>query len=559
MSKIPGPDRLLWHFVAGHPLDGHYRTDARFWRRGRKPLGKVEVSRWSYLAGWERAAVRLAVVAGVPAAVWQYLTHPTRTLAVAAAVGVLAALWASWRGYQALRRFGAYRRYVKPLDAVLRPLLGRPATVRPADYIEVPPTYRTKEETPAVIRLPREFNPSPASKELVAGAALQKLGLNEDNTDVIFRMVGDPVLELKMAPQPPDRVLWADHAEAIDALPPGKVFVGLGARSKPYIHDFTSGELVHVGVSVNTGGGKSSAVVGWMAQELRKGASSTFIDPKQSYLPTVLVGVPGYRLANDPDNVAEMWNAIEAFEREMDRRRRAMLKDRTLEYPMMYLVLDELSEFADMSRELWTYIKADPERYGYEGPIAKNAPNPIWRSVSRILRMGREYSARVIVLTQRLDNASTGGIGLRDLFGMRALGKFRKNQWLMLVGTYPVPKSVNKIGRWIYTDGAKDVWVQNVYGTEIELRNWAAPGRGMVDTHADTEPGEDVSPGSIPSGVQWDIVGNQAAADYLGIPLGTFRKRRQRNGPIAGEGLQGRSPAWMKSDLDNFFTKVVAE
>lgn len=550
MSKIPGPDRWLWRFVAGQPLDGHYRTDARFLRRGRKSLGKTEPRRWSYLAGAERLGVRLALLCGLPAVGWQYWTNPGRTAAVAAFLAFLGLLWGTWRGRRAWVRHDVYRRYVKPLHAVLSPLLGLPGTTRATDYLTVPPTYRTREDTPALIRLPREFNPSPANKELIAGAAMAKLGINEDNTDVAFRMVGNPVLELKMAPQPPDLVLWADHEERMKSLPAGKTFVGLGARNAPFIHDWTSGELVHVGISVNTGGGKSYGVMGWIAQELRKGASATYIDPKQSYLPEVLQGVPGYRLANDPDNPHEWWDEIAAFEREMDRRRDILHKDRTVEFPLMFLVLDELSEFADVSRQLWEAVKVEPERYGYES-VPKKAPVPVWRSLSRILRMGREYGCRVVVLTQRLDNASTGGIGLRDLFGMRALGKFRKNQWMMLVGTTPIPKSINKIGRWLYNTGEKDLWVQNVYGTDVQLRDWARP----VDTRSGHPAEDDVSSGNSPAAVQWEVIGNQQAADYLGIPLETFRKRRRSAGGITGEGLQGRSPAWMRLDLDKFASK----
>lgn len=553
MSKIPGPDRWMWRFVAGQPLDGHYRTDATFWRRGRKTLGKVEPRRWSYLAGAERLAVRLGVLCGLPAAGWQYWTDPGRTTLLAAVLGALGLVFAGWRTRRAWKRHAMVSKYVKPLHRVLTPLLGLPATVRGVDYITVPPTHRTREDTPVRIELPKAFNPSPANKRLVADAAMSKFpAMNDDNTDAIFHMVGNPFLSLKMAPQPPDRVLWGDHTEAIKALPAGKTFVGVGARDKPFIHDWTSGELVHVGISVNTGGGKSYGVVGWLAQELRKGASATFVDPKRSYLPEVLQGVPGYRLANNPDNPHEWWDEVSLFEREMDRRQDLLHKDRTLEFPLMFLVLDELSEFADVSRQLWEQIKVDPERYGYD-EIPKKAPVPVWRSLSRILRMGREFGCRVVVLTQRLDNASTGGIGLRDLFGMRALGKFRKNQWMMLVGTTPIPKSVNKVGRWIYTDGDKDVWVQNVYGEAEELRDWAFGDRRGKDTQHVHSEGDGVSPGDTSASVQWDIKGNAAGAEYVGLSVAAFRKQRERKGPIPGEGLSGRSPTWTYRALDEFF------
>lgn len=549
--KIPGPDRWLYRFLAGQPMDGRYRTDASFWRRGRKLMHAVPVRRWSYLAGWQRLTIRLAVTFGIPFGYWAYKFHRLETVATLTVGCLSATLYAVLRARRAWRRRTMHRRYVAPLHAVVAPMLGLPPTQRAADYITVPPTYREREDTPALIRLPKSFAPTPGNRQQLTDAVLPKLGLNEDNTDVIYHTVGNPVMECKMAPQPPDLVPWAEHEQRMLELPAGKTFVGLGARNKPFVHDWTSGELVHVGVSVGTGGGKSFGVVGWVAQELRKGASATYVDPKQSSLPEVLLGTPGYRLANDPDNPLEWWEEIFRYEREMDRRRDIMRRDRTAEFPLMFLVVDELSEFADVSRQMWEAIKAEPERYGYEN-VPKKAPVPVWRSISRILRMGREFGCRCILLTQRLDNASTGGIGLRDNLGMRALGKFRRNQWMMLVGTTPIPKSVNKVGRWIYTDGDKDLWVQNVYGTAEQLRDWAR----AMDTRVGQEAGDDVSSGNSPAGVQWDVVGNQAAADHLGIPLETFRKRRRTHGPIVGEGLSGRSPAWTAADLDKWSAEL---
>lgn len=553
MSKIPGPDSWAWRFVAGHPMDGHYRTDARFFRRGRTVLGRVTPHRWSYLAGVERLAVRLGVLCGLPVVGWQYWTHPTRTTAVATFLGVLGAVWAAWRLRQGWRRRKVYRKYILPLHRVLSPLLGLPATIRLRDYITVPETWATDEATPVRIDLPDEFNPSPANKRIVADAAMSKFPrMTTDNTDAIFRTVGRPVLLLRMAPQPPDLVLWAEHKDAIAALPPGQTFVGLGARNKPYIHDWNSGELVHVGVSVNTGGGKSNAIVGWLAQELRKGGSATYIDPKHSFLPEVLQGHPRFTLAGNPDDPHEWWEKIFAFEREMDRRSRIIHEDRTREFPLAFLVMDELSEFADVTAQLWEQIKADPESFGYDS-IPKKAPSPVWRSLSRILRMGREFFCRVVVLTQRLDNKSTGGMGLRDLFGMRALGKFRKNQWMMLDGSTPVPKSINKIGRWIYTDTATYEWVQNVYGEPEEFRDWAFGDLRSLDTGDRHSEGDDLSPGDTPVSVEWQVKGNGAGAEYVGLSVSQFRHIRRERGPIPGEGTVGRSPVWTREALDRFF------
>jgi hypothetical protein len=544
MSKIPGPDSIAYRFFAGQPLDGRYRTDARFFHRGHKLLIPVAVHRWAYLPGCLRLAVRLAVIVGLPAAGWTYWRHPTATLRAVAITGTLAALYAVLRARRAWVTRQDHRTFVAPLHAVLASLLGLPATTRPGEYITVPHTFRTREDTPARIVLPRHFASTHGAREQLTAAVLPKLGLNEDNTDVIYHMVGRPVLELRMAPQPPEIVLWGDCGEILAGLRPGQVFVGLGARGKPYVRDFGSGELVHGGFSVQTGYGKSSSALAWLVQELHNdpGTLVTFIDPKHSPLPACLVGVPGYTLINDPDDVDAMWTGIERFEEEIVRRRKVRMADPTAEFPLAYLVLDELSEFTDMSGQYWDEIRDKG---------SKKTP-PIWRSISRIMRMGREYGARVLTFTQRLDNRSTGNFGLRDLLGWRGLAGFRRNQWMMLVATTPIPKSVNRKGRWIYDDGEKQVWVQNVYATPEQLRDYAMSGRRPVDTPRGQTAVSDSLSGQTPMSVQWDIIGLQAGADYLGVPYETFRKRRARH-PIDGEGTaKGRTPAWTRDMLDRY-------
>jgi hypothetical protein len=128
---------------------------------------------------------------------------------------------------------------------------------------------------------------------------------------------------------------------------------------------------------------------------------------------------------------------------------------------------------------------------------------------------------------------------------------------MMLIGTMPVPKASKRVGRWIYSDGHSEVWVQNVYGTPQEYRDFALAGRRRVDTQAGHLTENVASPGVSLASVQWDIIGLEAAAEYLGIPVATFRKRRQRH-PIEGEQTVGRSPVWTREMLDRYIGKVDA-
>lgn len=538
----PGP---MFRWFAGLPLDGKPRTDATFLHAAEHKITRKRVGAWGHHPGWYRSMVRNGSILGVAAGYWLIINRPRIVYGLAvAALAVVGAL-----AVVTIRRRAWYRRYPLAIHKVLGPALGLTPTIDAADYIEVPRTFTTDEKTPVILRLPEKFSPTVASKELVEQIVLGKLGRSKENTDVAFESVGHPIVKFTMAPQPPDRVNWADNLAIMEALKPGQLFVGLGARNKPYIRDFNEGEIVHGGFNGQTGSGKSNMVMGWVAQILHTDpeAQVTFVDPKRSSLPKCLVGVPNYTLANNADNVEEMWNVITVFEKEMDRRQELRENDPTLEFPLMFLILDELSEFADLSAEYWLDIKE------------KNDPKTakIWRSISRIMRMGREFGCRVLVFTQRLDSRSTGGFGLRDLLGWRGLCKFKKNHWMMLVGTTPVPKAINHVGRWIYTDGDHEKWVQNVYGTDQEFRDWATARRvyqvpSTTDVPAYGAPRAELGTG-LGTGL---LVGNDAAADYLGISVNTFNQRRKRAELVPAQ-REGNRPAWTLAELDTLKEKAV--
>jgi hypothetical protein len=101
----------------------------------------------------------------------------------------------------------------------------------------------------------------------------------------------------------------------------------------------------------------------------------------------------------------------------------------------------------------------------------------VWRDIASIAWMGRAPNVHLIVVAQRLDNKATGGIGLRDSLGFRGLAGYRQNQWRMLMATRPVPRSQKPKGRWIFSDGETETWVQCLYAKPDEIRDYASAGR----------------------------------------------------------------------------------
>lgn len=533
--------RIAWRWISGAPLDGKWRTDAGWIRpatRATRTSGPPP-ARWSYLPRWQRSGIRQAALVGTPAIAWGIVVHPRATIAAAAGALVLAAgalvLWT--RGYRHRRDV------VEPLNESLGPLVKVPERTPARQWLTVP--VRVTEDRPAVVTLPTSFAPTAEARATVADLVTAKLGFVPDEVDVAWQTKGTPVMTLKLAPQPPDRVTFAEMQAAMDACQPGEVIFGKDRRRAVYRGSFLIDDP-HWGCSVGSRRGKSTFLQVTAAQLLHQdaGARVVGIDVKRVSF-AALVGVPGFTLANDPARIDLMWEAIGDVRVEMDRRSADLEDDPTLTFPMLCLMVDELNQFAAMSAAHWDRTKP------------KGAPKrpPVWDDLSAVLWQGAQMNVHAIWVGQRFDTAATGGFGLRDSFGLRGLAGFRANQWKWLVGTTPVPRSSRRRGRWIWSDGEDETWVQMIYGTPEEIAAYASVGRG-----GDGAPGVSQVAASTQvsdqqghaHGTRW-VVGLDAGAAELGVTLAAFRKRRQRaveaGRPIPGEVRHGNQPAWPAHEL----------
>ncbi len=472
---------FVLRFLAGHHMDGRQRSDATFWRDGTQ--GDVSwwsagrESRWVLLAGWKRAALRLAVLAAMAGLAWR----PRATEWLLAFVLGPAAGLAAWRSVRSVRRWRHTVALERPMASALAPFLGVPVrTVEAA--LRVRPGYELTGggEHVGSLSLPDHWAATPDQRERVQQVIGARLGVE---VRYAWRTAQHPmVLNLTRAPQPPEMVRWADVLADIIACPTGKVLLGADSSGELRFGDFDC-EDPHWAINAGSRRGKTSLLLSLSAQvlgqagrvELRPAAPEfmrervTAIDPKGVSL-TALAGVPGVELRNNPRDVEAMWEGIVRFRELMLARMDAYAEDPTLEFRRALLVIDEINQFAAMTAMLWRQLKSKTDP----------ALAPVWQDIASVLWMGGQFRCHVVVVGQRLDQGALGG--LRDSFGVRLLAGYTPQQYAFLVGQAPYPRPQKPRGRFLLFEGGELTWLQLVYGEPGELRDYATAGR-------DGEPG----------------------------------------------------------------------
>jgi hypothetical protein len=536
---------LVWRHFTGHHYSGRHHTDAGWFTPGTVALSPGRVGRFWFLPRIVRAGIRLAATALALAAAYGLLADRADTLgamADAGAAGLLAGTWAAWRAF---RRRRVDRDLITPLSYLLAPLLSL-SEPQARKAIDIRPGYAAiREGEVGSVTVPPRFGLTADQRAAVEAAITSKVPAE---LEFAWRTHGrERSLSLLASPRPPSMVPWADHAALMEACSPGQVLIGLDRYARPFYGSFAIDDP-HWGFSCGSGRGKSTFLMAVIAQIFHNDPMATGlgIDPKiTSFAP--LVGVPGFTVASNPNNPEEMWKAITGFEAMMQGRLADRAADPTVEFPVALLLLDEINQFSAMISAYWRGVKesGDP-----------SVP-PIWLKIAAVLWMGRVANCHVIAVGQRLDDKATGQIGLRDSLGFRGLAGYRPNQWDMLIGTRPRPKSQKPKGRWIYDDGQAQTWVQNIYGSDSELREWAMHGRRDASIVAGTV----LASTDAPTGTGTWAVGLPAGAAAVGLPVETFRKRRQRapGHVIPGEVRQGNRPAWLLSDLASWAGQDAAE
>ncbi|MFH8628010.1 pRL2-11 [Streptomyces vietnamensis] len=459
------------HFLAGQDLDGIRRTDATFWRPGRRIVVKDVVGpvrRSSYRAGWHRLAIRVVSLAAAAGGAYGYLYHPeasTQALTYGSPVAALATA----AGGITLRVRGRERRelleeWVRPLHQALAAPLGISEHTDPSSYLHVPVAF-ADDDAEIRVDLPPHLG---FNRDQVAEVILQKLALQ--NASFSWRPAGrDPHLLVRKKDRPPASLGLEDPGvrDLLASAPESAPLIGLGAGGKTVSVDLDH-DSPHVLISAGTGGGKSTILRTIACQFLHNGAQAHILDFKR-ISHTWARGIPGVNYCRD---IADIHDALIQLGAEGHRRIRLaeQLGDDVLATepervgPRQVILLEEINATMTQLRRHWDKIRTsqDPKT------------SPAIDALAEILFMGRQVRLHVLLVAQSATARALGGPEMRENFSTRILVRYTLNAWKMLVPeVHPAPKPTRHPGRVQVVLGgiARETQVLNL--SEAEARAWA--------------------------------------------------------------------------------------
>lgn len=497
--------RVAYRFFSGRPLDGIYRTDCTYLRRGTRVLAACgHASRWAHLPGWRRQVWRLGglLLSGVVATGLLRAPRLTTFALVAALVAVIA--WACRKAYRKAFTWSYDRKVVRPLAAALEPYVSLAAADVHAGLV-LPTATRREVRVP----LADHHSGTRAAQEDIRRIVHQRLG-GEWDTDLNLR--AKPFyIRFTPTPAPPERVTFDMVRDAVLATSQAKPVLGLGSRGEVIHLDF-DGEIAHLAASIGTGGGKSSFLRFLVAQFAHHGVGSFDVCDVKWVSLLGMEQVPGLRVHR---TVAEIAQAIAGLRREMDARYEIMLKNPSRTFPRRILVLEEQNAFATLARLAW-------REEGNKGN------HPVWDDIALILTMGRQVNINVIGVYQRMSASAAGGGDLRDQYGLKLLSRFSHQAWDVLVGTRPRGVSSAIPGRAIAVLGGTQRQVQLPFVTVGEAMSLALSGVPVTVTPPAYQQVSDASPVTVTPAEPRYTLAEAAREDWCTVSYDTLRQRAHR-------------------------------
>ena len=413
------PFPVLW--VTGKALNGHVYTDATFWHGHNKVVGAAtgHCPPFQKLPGWKRRVLRNGPLL-LPGALLASWLLTVTALAVLGACFTLrytgsgrrALLWLHIpQAWERMRHPLAMFRRVQDMAMSLSGVAGVSAAVvqkglvLKKDYTTAGPGEHVLTWYP-----PRGFKGTGGEKTAVEGILSSRIGFSmAASWDM---SVARPVMTMTRTRDlpllvyfDPDSVPDGPKAEAqrrvaadvrakVEALPENKTAIGVDDHGGLVCWDWAI-ENPHGLLNAGLRHGKTEAMMGMVAQVLRKGGRVTYVDVKRVSIQG-MKGTPGLTLIDNPRDMPAMWLAIAEWGKELDERIDARTIDPTLEFDRDLLVIEEVNQFSEMCDEFWeTWPEEDEDWKGTILWKPKRAKRTCPRSgVSSSTASGRARSRR---------------------------------------------------------------------------------------------------------------------------------------------------------------------
>jgi hypothetical protein len=578
--------RAVGRFVAGRDLDGRRRTDARWNKPGTQPLTPTgHASKWAHQPHLKRAKLRFTMVCFTVLTPLGLLIDWQATVTTLRVLACMALVFVGWVVFwEKPRRYMNYKETIKPLGEFLASTLGDARyMLDPRSCIHVPVDV---DDRPTRIDLPptKTFTES-QEKTLARSVAARIPGMHHPMHTFSYEG-GQPFMELRPAPAPREWVRFSDPdvRALVECREPGHLFLGLGPRDAPQYLDLVKG-APHVGWSMPTNAGKSTAARGPIIQFLYDGGICLILDPKMDSHPWAR-DLPNVRFCDTPEEIFDglMWLSNEVDRRNAIGKAHGDIRgnvDPQLIGPKLLVIAEELNSMEIDQATYWRSIRqpGDPLK------------SPSMTALGRALNMGRAKRVYVFPISQELLVQSLGGPAAKANLSTRILGRADAATWNKLApqckvkGRYP-KKSMHP-GRVYVVTGDEPgevpvpVSVQTMYVDEQDARDYAMSGivaefpadeaaRQPEDRSAELyghdgvrlpRPGE---MGELPQGLphlhavpelELEGITLAAAAEVLTLNVKTLRNARDRDPsfPDPVETPQPGKPAryWM-ADLERW-------
>lgn len=479
--KKHGPHALTWRWISGQSWHGKTITNRGWTRAGTKALTATGYAhRRYYLPRWQHALWRVRNTTAAVLAGAGLLFQPRRTaeyLGVTAAAG---AGYGAWRGRTWAQDHSHRKNYVKPLHARLADAAGIPLANKPESWLEIP-----RDLSYAVLTWPKGSQlPKGQERDTIAGTAAATLGMG--NAKKTWQFTG-PHLRLRLVPPvpPPTRVSLEDIRQAIIDADVDDLILGVGEDGK-IVRISLRNDAPHIGLSMDSGKGKSVSVRCIVPQVLFRGGIALILDNKLVSHPWAR-GLPNVAYADDIDKIHD---ALEWLDGELTTRAK-FVREHTDVYgnltgspgPRLIIVLEEMNLTMNRLRGYWAERIAEDKALPKEEREYPPAVSPAVRGLENAFYAGRELKVHLLFVSQRMSaKATAGSADVRMNIGIRLLAGYDADTWKMVVGpSVPMPSPSRTLGRMqVYVKGGDVAEVQGAFFTHTEARQFSEGGPARV-------------------------------------------------------------------------------